>query len=169
MDRNARLMPQIVGKLVDSISTKYCLKQDFVTYTDEEVREILGRCVLPKPLIATYDSCKEVIRAAVDDQLPAALVEARYNYSFAHTQEQARFCLSQYSEDEKARPLRFPIGFTSIWAAGEWAKRNNIPLSTLRVSEYDIEGPKDGYGFYERVGGCNLAEAVEACYADLNF
>lgn len=81
----------------------------------------------------------------------------------------ARFVLSQYSQDARNNPLRFPGGFRSIGEAGEWANQQGLTLSTLRVTEYEVDAPADSYGSYERVGACNLAEAVEARYTDLNF
>lgn len=77
------------------------------------------------------------------------------------------FSLQYYSGDPE--PVKLPSGFPSIVEAAGWAAKNGLPYSTLSVTEYDLDSVPDAYGLYDRVGSCNLDEAVEGGYTDLNF
>jgi hypothetical protein len=73
----ARLMPAVVGKILEALATKYMDTPNPTAYTDKEAREILGRCVSGQGLVRFYDTYAESIRLQIEAQLPQAIADKR--------------------------------------------------------------------------------------------
>lgn len=88
------------------------------------------------------------------------MMEAAIDLAHAHlaAAEDYKYTLSYYG-DVKGGP-ELPRGFHTLRDVGQWAAAKQFPTYLLHVTQWDIASVKDAYGCHERVGSCNLEEAL---------